>query len=219
VVIGIIAILAGVALGPITNGIKKAKQSAGLQTAHSIGLALYSFANDNQQTYPDTGVPTGNSGTGAMAAVQPLLAGGYVTDPSIFYISGGTATKYSGTASSAATSMTATNISWDFGCQSNGQGLNSSNYQYMPILWSSVAAGGGVEPQLGSAGTVSTAVTATPGSGNPYGTAGMAVFYISNSAQFITSSLQGGTPQVVIIQAANNLGGAPGDASVLKGGG
>ena len=30
VVIGIIAILAGVALGPITSGIKKAKQSAGV---------------------------------------------------------------------------------------------------------------------------------------------------------------------------------------------
>ena len=45
VVIGIIAILAGVALGPITNGIKKAKQSAGVQEAHAIGLAMYSFAN------------------------------------------------------------------------------------------------------------------------------------------------------------------------------
>src|ERR1700689_3593792 len=73
VVIGIIAILAGVALGPITNGIKKAKQSAGLQTAHAIGLSLYSFANDNQQLYPDPGtaplgVPAGNAG-GAASAV------------------------------------------------------------------------------------------------------------------------------------------------------
>ena len=32
VVIGIIAILAGVSLGPITKGIRQAKQSAGMQT-------------------------------------------------------------------------------------------------------------------------------------------------------------------------------------------
>src|SRR5476649_2725082 len=86
VVIGIIAILAGVALGPITNGIKKAQQSSALQSAHAVGLAMYSAANDNSQTYPDT---TGGAGLIARA----LLAGGYVTDPSIFYIPGGGATK------------------------------------------------------------------------------------------------------------------------------
>ena len=222
VVIGIIAILAGVALGPITNGIKKAKQSAGLQTAHSIGLALYSFANDNSQTYPDTGtpgVPSGNSAAGAMADVQPLLTGGYITDPSIFFISGGTATKYTGTAASAATSMTATNISWDF-AGNGGAGLNSSNYQYLPIMWSTVAtAGSGVEPTLSAANTVGTAVNATPGAGNPFGTAGMAVFYINNSSQFITSSLQAGVPKVTLISAANNTGGSPTTAVVLSGGG
>src|SRR5476651_1941329 len=84
VVIGIIAMLAGVALGPITNGIKKAKQSAGLQSAHAIGLAMYSFANDNQQLYPDI-----TSGTAANIA-QTLLGGGYVTDPGIFFLSGDT---------------------------------------------------------------------------------------------------------------------------------
>src|ERR1700684_1269544 len=76
VVIGIIAILAGVALGPITNGIKKAKQSAGIQEAHAIGLALYSCANDNQQVYPDINNPSGNGGTGAQAPVRALIAGG-----------------------------------------------------------------------------------------------------------------------------------------------
>src|SRR5476651_960053 len=76
VVIGIIAILAGVALGPITNGIKKAKQSSGLQSAHALGLAMYSAANDNSQFYPD------KSGGDASDIAKTLLAGGYVTDPS-----------------------------------------------------------------------------------------------------------------------------------------
>src|SRR5271168_335958 len=84
VVIGIIAILAGVALGPITNGIKKAQQSTGVQEAHALGLAMYSYANDNQQLYPD------KSGGGATAkdVAADLLAGGYVTDATIFGLSG-----------------------------------------------------------------------------------------------------------------------------------
>src|SRR5271156_5751672 len=84
VVIGIIAILAGVALGPITNGIKKAKESSGTQEAHALGLAMYSYANDNNQSYPDTA--GGDAGTVAGA----LMAGGYITDPSIFHLSGDT---------------------------------------------------------------------------------------------------------------------------------
>src|SRR5271156_631413 len=80
VVIGIIAILAGVALCPITNGIKKAKQSSGLQSAHAIGLAMYSAANDDSQVYPDK---SGGSATAATVA-SALLAGGYVTDATIF---------------------------------------------------------------------------------------------------------------------------------------
>src|ERR1700691_5774761 len=83
VVIGIIAILAGVALGPITNGIKKAKQSAGLQSAHALGLAMYSAANDNNQLYPDK---AGGSATAADVAAT-LLSGGYVTDATIFGLS------------------------------------------------------------------------------------------------------------------------------------
>ena len=47
VVIGIIAILAGVALGPITSGIKKGQQSSGIQTARTLALAEFQYSNDN----------------------------------------------------------------------------------------------------------------------------------------------------------------------------
>ena len=49
-----------------------------MQTAHAIGLAMYCYANDNNQHYPD-----GNSST---EVFQKLIDGGYVSDPTIFYI-------------------------------------------------------------------------------------------------------------------------------------
>ena len=52
VVIGIIAILAGVALGPITSGIRKARESACMQTTRTLALAEFQYANDNNN-YPD----------------------------------------------------------------------------------------------------------------------------------------------------------------------
>src|SRR5271167_3655920 len=74
VVIGIIAILAGVALGPITNGIKQAKHNAAMQLGRQIGQVCFSFSTDNVQggnAYPaDT--------TGAKIA-QDLLNANYVT--------------------------------------------------------------------------------------------------------------------------------------------
>src|SRR5271154_4526652 len=47
VVIGIIAILAGVALGPITNGIKQAKHNASMQLGRQIGQMCFSYSTDN----------------------------------------------------------------------------------------------------------------------------------------------------------------------------
>ena len=219
VVIGIIAILAGVALGPITAGIKKAQQSSGVQLAHAIGLGLYSFANDNQQTYPDGGSPGVPSGGGyaqnATAAVIPLVSGGYVTDPTIFHLSSGTAIKFTGNASNIAT-IAATNISWDFG-GNGGNGLNSSSYQFLPILWSSVV--GGTEPTLSGGNSQNTLISAVPAATNPYGTAGMVVFYINNSSTFVTAQLLGGTLQVPMVKTTDNPGGGPSTASVLQGGG
>jgi prepilin-type N-terminal cleavage/methylation domain-containing protein len=206
VVIGIIAILAGVALGPITNGIKKAKQSSSMQTAHVVGLAMYSYANDNSQQYPDS------TATTAADPVKELLAGGYISDASIFFISGGTASKYVGTTASAASSITAANISWDFAGKGDGTGLSSTSYQYMPIVWTSV--GTGTQPALTA--TQGTAITCVPTSTGPMGTDGVAVFYINNSSKFINGTL--GT--VTMVTTSNNSGeGSGSGAKALLGGG
>ena len=66
----------GCCLGPIGSG-GHGHQSAYVQASHAIGLAMYSYANDHNQLYPD--------GTSSTEVFQQLLDGGYVTDPSIFY--------------------------------------------------------------------------------------------------------------------------------------
>ena len=210
VVIGIIAILAGVALGPITNGIKKAKQNAGMQTVRTIAVSEFAFGNDNNGSYPDTNVPVANTGSGAAAVAQPLIAGGYCSDPTIFYISGGTATKYSG--STAATSIAATNISFDF-TGNTGSGVSSNFPDQCPVAWSSVAAGG-TQPILTTA--AGSAITAVPTAANPFGLGGIAVAYKSNSAKFVLYSTVTSNCTLVDTSWA---GGNPATVSVLKGGG
>jgi len=218
VVIGIIAILAGVALGPITNGIKKAQQSAGLQESHALGLAMYSFANDNGQLYPDTGspgVPAGNTGSGAAAAASALLAGGYVSDATIFGLAGDTNAGYKKVSSTTNTAIniTVAQVSWDF-LGAGGAGVSSTSFPFLPLLWSTLK-GATTLPNFSAAADV--AITAAPISTNPFGVAGMAVFYINNSAAFVTTSLVGGVLEVNMVTAANNLGGAPATYATLSG--
>jgi prepilin-type N-terminal cleavage/methylation domain-containing protein len=208
VVIGIIAILAGVALGPITNGIKKAKQSTGVQSAHALGLAEYSAANDNNQLYPDA-----SGGTAANVAMT-LLGGGYVTDPTIFFLSGDTAAgtgKFSAT-TAPATTIAQSNISWDF-LGNGGAGASSTSYPQLPLLWSTL---GTTPPTIGGA-AVSTAITTAPTATCPFGTDGVAIFYVNNSAAFLTSNTSSGTYQVTMVTASSMTSAAPGSYNVLQG--
>ena len=207
VVIGIIAILAGVALGPITNGIKKAQQSAGLQQAHALGIAMYSCANDNQQLYPDA------SGGDAHNIAGTLLAGGYVTDATIFSLSGDTAGSFVKVSSSTntATTITKVNVSWDF-LGNAGNGVSSTSYPYLPIVWSTVAG-----QTISFTAAAGSPMSVTPLATNPFGTAGVAIFYINNSAAFVTGTVNGATIKVNMVSGTNNLGPAPGTYNVNSG--
>src|SRR5271156_6608532 len=80
VVIGIIAILAGVALGPILKGIKQAEHSAAMQTSHSIAICEFEYANDNSNVYPDA--------TTAHDIANLLLNAKYASDPTLFATKG-----------------------------------------------------------------------------------------------------------------------------------
>src|SRR6266853_5195760 len=105
VVIGIIAILAGVALGPITRGIKQAQESTSIQVAHQMGALEFAYSNDNQQVYP--------YGTTSEAIANLLLNGGYANNPSIFYVAGTPSdAKYAG--ATAPYALVKANVDWDF---------------------------------------------------------------------------------------------------------
>ena len=182
VVIGIIAILASVALGPIMGGIEKAKESSGMQTARSINLLLFSYSNDNNQTYPPGGSagvtltpPPTDVGTSEGIAIQ-LLQGGYATDPTIFAI--GSTQKYTGAGAPYA-DFAKTNISFDFtGGAAATAGITSSASDLLPLVYC-------------TGETVAYPPTANAGlnltlSGNgPFKFNGIAVGYKSNSAVFM----------------------------------
>ena len=211
VVIGIIAILAGVALGPITNGIKKAKQSGGMQTARTIAVAEFAFSNDNNGSYPDSANLGGASGSpsGAAAVAVPLIAGGYTSDPSIYYISGGTAMKWTG----SGTLIPAGNISFDFTGATGGTGVTSNFPDQCPVCWSSLV--GGTQMPVFSAVAAGTQVTAAPTVNNPFGTAGIAVAYKSNSAKFVIYNTAATDCTIVDSSWAGNVP----SSTILSGGG
>jgi prepilin-type N-terminal cleavage/methylation domain-containing protein len=205
VVIGLIAILAGVALGPITRGIKQAKQSGGMQTSRTIAVAEFAFSNDNNGNYPDTKNPASNSSTGAAAIAFPLIQGGYTSDPSIYFISGSGGGKFSGTGT-----ISSSNISFDF-LGGGGNGINSNYPDQVPIVWS--GAGGGTEPNItASAGQP---ITSAPTVNAPFGQDGMAVCFKSNSAKFVTYDKTGSACTLVDTSWA---GGTPASAAVLSSG-
>jgi type II secretory pathway pseudopilin PulG len=71
-------ILFSMALGPISPGIHKARESSAMQQTRTLYLGMFSYANDHNQQYP--------SGKSSTAVFQELLDGGYVSDPSTFYL-------------------------------------------------------------------------------------------------------------------------------------
>jgi prepilin-type N-terminal cleavage/methylation domain-containing protein len=183
VVIGIIAILAGVALGPITSGIKTAQHNTAMQNSRSIALLCFQYSIDNNGTYPAGTTTTGGTSTSEAIAIQ-LLVGKYCSDPTIFYEPATGKAKYTGnTAAGAYTDFTAANVAWDFSCvQGSGvvTGATSSASDLLPLVWCS-----------GNAALVYTQGTAlTLQATNPFLYDGVAVTYKSNSAVFLKGNAQ-----------------------------
>jgi prepilin-type N-terminal cleavage/methylation domain-containing protein len=181
VVIGIIAILASVALGPITSGIKTAQHNTGMQNSRSIALVCFQYSVDNDGAYPAGG--TNNTSEGV--AVQ-LLVGKYVSDPTIFFLTASGKTKYTGTGDGGKyDDFAAANIAWNFTGVSGGAngltGVTSSASDLVPMVWCA-----GNSPVNYTAG-FGLPLTAT----NPFSTDGVAVTYKSNSAVFMRADATG----------------------------
>ena len=203
VVIGIIAILAGVALGPITSGIKTAQHNAAMQGSRSIALLCFQYSIDNNGVYPSgtntdgTQSPGGNTSEGI---AQQLLSGKYTSDPTIFYQGAAGKTKYTGSGSGGTFSdFAANNIAWDFtAVKTTGiTGVTSSASDLLPLIWDSgnstltyPVSGGGQAENL------------TLQSSNVFSLDGVAVTYKSNSAQFLRGVSSGNSATVPIISAS-----------------
>jgi prepilin-type N-terminal cleavage/methylation domain-containing protein len=188
VVIGIIAILAGVALGPITNGIKQAQHNTAMQTGRQLGQMCFAYATDNSANgnqYP--------ADTTAMAVAQDLLNAGYATDPGVFGIS--QQTGYIKPVSAAGgTILVAQNVSWSFTCVTasappNGIGITSTASDLTPLVYFnngfSTAIPTPFPATTGTPKNVALAVAA------PFGTDGIAVFYKGNNSVYLKSGTNG----------------------------
>jgi prepilin-type N-terminal cleavage/methylation domain-containing protein len=169
VVIGIIAILAGVALGPITTGIRKARESACMQTCRTLALAEFQYANDNNN-YPD------GADAGVLAA--ELVAGNYISDASIMRITGGSAV-----APAAGATIAQANVDYNFmgmngaGATGGPIGVNSSAQDGLPLVWS----------PNGEATVPSGTGGLAPAPSGLFGTDGFGVSYKNNNAFFRTA--------------------------------
>jgi len=190
VVIGIIAILAGVALGPITNGIKQAKHNAAMQTGRQIGQVCFSYSTDNTangNAYP--------SDTDGYKIGQDLINAGYVTDPSVFVVSGQSGVaNYSG---GAPISLTTTNCSWSFtviGTSTTG-GVTSSTSDLIPLIFFNNGADTSLTTPFPVTAGTATAI-GTLGASAPFQTDGIAVFYKGNNAAYLKAGLSGTTGKV-----------------------
>jgi prepilin-type N-terminal cleavage/methylation domain-containing protein len=176
VVIGIIAILAGVALGPITSGIEKAKESSGLQTVRSINLLMFSYANDNSQTYA--------TGGHSEDVCNILLNQKYASDPTIFAIT--TSKKYPSSSSTAPYSLLSGNVDFDFTAVSSSAGVTSAATDQLPIVFTT-----GLSGVTYPTSTTITAPTLNNSSTSPapFALNGVAVAYKSNSALFLKGTI------------------------------
>ena len=153
----VLSCLAGIALGPITNGIKKAKENMSMQQARSIDLLMFMYAADHQGSYPDGGTST--------EVFQKLIDEKYAADPAIFYFA------MEGKTRPTSNHLTAENVCFDV-----TSGIKSDSSDFVPVVFSTgytVTYIPGVSP------------VRDPDVKLPF--PGMAVAYKNNSARFITA--------------------------------
>jgi type II secretory pathway pseudopilin PulG len=115
--IPVIACLAGVALGPITNGINKAKENMTMQQARQIDIAMFAYASDHNGAYPD--------GKTSTEVFQKLLDEKYVTDPTVFYFD------MAGKTKPASDKLTAESVCFDA-----TSGVTSDSSNDLPVVFS-----------------------------------------------------------------------------------
>jgi hypothetical protein len=77
-ILGIVWLAGSILIPPMPGGIRYPVENNAMQTAHQLGLTFYSYAMDNNGQYPD--------GKSSTEIFQKLMEGGYITDPTLFYL-------------------------------------------------------------------------------------------------------------------------------------
>jgi len=186
----VLALLAGVALGPIGPGNQRVPEGAAMQQSRSIGLLLFYYANDNNGRYPD-----GNSST---EIFQKLLDEKYASDSTVFYIprSGKTKPK-------PGQKLKPENVCFDV-----TSGLDSNSSDELPVVFTTgyrlgYAPGGSAiplktSPQFSDSRSMQAWLR---GDSEPWAAPGIAAYYKSNRAIFIkipaTVNLEGSIPNFI----------------------
>jgi len=175
VVIGIIAILAAVALPGITGALKKAHESAAQQTANALTLATIQYSNDNNGNFPGT-TTTPSVTVASSENYFAILYPTYVSNTDSL-IQGSIAgkTKYLGTGT-----LAAANVCWDVTTLAGGTGITQNDPDQTPVLFTT-----GSTMTYGTVGTAAaaTAVIGTASSAC-FGTDGIAVGFHDGSSGF-----------------------------------
>jgi hypothetical protein len=179
IVIGGLAVLSvpcccGIALGPITAGIKIAKENVAMQHARIIAIAMSVYATDHNCAYPD--------GTTSTEVFQKLLDGKYVTDPAMFYL------EMPGKTKPTSTQLTSANVSFDV-----TSGVTNDSPGELPVVF---CTGYTVIYTAGAAaGRDSGSDTPFPGPGHKF--TGIAVAYKDISGRFLYAEPDGSVPNFI----------------------
>jgi type II secretory pathway pseudopilin PulG len=163
----VLSVLAGIALGPIQNGIKKAKENASMQSARAIGIAMFAYANDHNGTYPD--------GKTSTEVFQVLIDGKYISDPAIFYIA------MPGKIKPTSDKLTAGNVCYDV-----TSGASTDSPDGLPLVFTT-----------GYTLTYSAGASATRDSPSSSPFPGLAVCYKNNNARFWATLPDGTSPPII----------------------
>jgi hypothetical protein len=165
------AVLAFVALvlfeHPACAQMQVARNNALMQQVHQIGVVMFSYACDNNGAYP-----TGNSST---EIFQKLIDGGYVTDPSLFYV------KMPGKVAPTSNKLKPENVCFDVTVA-----VDSKSSDMVPLVY-----------LTGFKLSFTPDSSAVPVSDAAKQAGGIPVFYKGNNAQFRRADADGSVPHFV----------------------
>jgi hypothetical protein len=153
---------------PASAQMQVARNNALIQQVHVIGIAMFAYACDNNGAYP-----TGNSST---EVFQKLIDGGYVSEPSTFYV------KMTGKVAPSSSKLKPENVCFDVTVAVDGKSSDMVPLVYL----------------TGFRLDFTPDSTAVPVSDAVKQFGGISLFYKGNSSAFHKSDPDGSVPHLIV---------------------